>query len=116
MFSEVIWVTYGEFFFKFHQKYTGLMFYEKMIEIVVKFLLNTIFGEEKRAKIRHVGAKNCLICQEFCPSCSDSYSMKCQIHVYLKSRGSDKLSDIWLDMESILEKKIDDVKFCEPTR
>ena len=26
------------------------MFYEKMIEIVVKFLLNVIFGEEKRAK------------------------------------------------------------------
>ena len=34
------------------------MFYEKMIEIVVKFLLNMIFGEEKRAKIRHFGAKN----------------------------------------------------------
>ena len=37
------------------------MFYEKMIEIVVKFLLNMIFGEEKRAKIRHFGAKNCLM-------------------------------------------------------
>ena len=32
-----------------------------MIEIVVKFLLNMIFGEEKRAKIRHFGAKNCLM-------------------------------------------------------
>ena len=31
--------------------------------------------------------------------------MKCLIHVYLKSLGSDKFSDIWLDMESILEKK-----------
>ena len=37
-------------------------------------------------------------------------------HVYLKSLGSDKFSDIWLDMESILEKNTDDVKFCEPTR
>ena len=53
--------------FKLHQKYTGLMFYEKMIEIVVKFLLNMIFGEEKSAKIRHFGAKNGLICHEFCP-------------------------------------------------
>ena len=31
--------------------------------------------------------------------------MKCLIHVYLKSIGSDKFSDIWLDMESILENK-----------
>ena len=92
------------------------MFYEKMIDIVVKFLLNMIFGEEKRAKIRHFGAKNCLIWHEFCPSCKDWYSMKCLIHVYLKSLGSDKFSDIWLDIESILEKNTDDVKFCEPTR
>ena len=42
--------------------------------------------------------------------------MKCPIHVYLKSLGSDKFSDIWLDMESILEKNTDDVKFCELTR
>ena len=35
-------------FFKLHLKYTGLMFYEKMIGIVVKFLLNMIFGEEKK--------------------------------------------------------------------
>ena len=34
------------------------MFYEKMIEKVVKFLLNMIFGDEKRAKIRHFWAKN----------------------------------------------------------
>ena len=33
------------------------MFYEKMIEIVVKFLLNMIFGEEKRAKIRQFGGQ-----------------------------------------------------------
>ena len=45
------------------------MFYEKIIDIVVKFLLNMIFGEEKRAKIRHFRAKNCLIWHEFCPSC-----------------------------------------------
>ena len=37
--------------------------------------------------------------------------MKCPIHVYFKSLGSDKFSDIWLDMESILEKNTDDVKF-----
>ena len=80
--------------FKLHQKYTGLMFYEKMIEIVLKFLLNMIFGEEKRAKIRHFGVKNCLICHEFCPFCSDWYSMKCLIHVYFKILGSDKFSDI----------------------
>ena len=35
----------------------SVMFYEQMIEIVVKFLLNMIFGEEKRAKIRHFGSK-----------------------------------------------------------
>ena len=33
-----------------------------MIEIVVKFLLNMIFGKEKWATIRHFGAKNVLIC------------------------------------------------------
>ena len=70
-----------------------------MIEIVVKFLLNMIFGKEKGAKIRHFGAKNCLICHEFCPSCENLHSMKCIIHVYLKSLGSDKFSDIRLDME-----------------
>ena len=39
-------------------------------------------------------------------------------YVYLKSLGSDKFSDIWLDMESIhvLEKNTDDGKCCEPTR
>ena len=31
--------------------------------------------------------------------------MKCLIHVYLKSLGSDKFSDIWHDMERILEKR-----------
>ena len=34
------------------------MFYEKMIEIVLKFLLNMIFGDEKKANDGHFGAKN----------------------------------------------------------
>ena len=71
------------------------MFYEKMIEIVVNFLLNMIFGEEKRAKKDILGPKIVSYdCHEFCPSCADWYSMKCPIHVYLKSLGSDKFSDI----------------------
>ena len=70
------------------------MFSEKLIEIVVEFFLNMIFGEEKWAKIRHFGTKNVLICHEFCPSCENFYSTKCLIHVYLKSLESDKFSDI----------------------
>ena len=76
------------------EKHWANVFEKKMIEIVVTFHLNMIFGQEKGAKIRHFGAKNFLICHEFYPSFEDLYSMKCLIHVNFKSLGSDKYSDI----------------------
>ena len=33
------------------------MFYEEIIDKVVMFLLNMIFGKEKGAKLRHFGVK-----------------------------------------------------------
>ena len=71
----------------------------------------------KMGKIYTFGAKNFLIYHELCPSYENLHSMKCLINVYLKSLGSDKLSDTckWLDMERTWEKNTDDIKFCEPS-